>query len=71
MIVRFIIGLPVEPYYYYKDGEVVRNMMEAVVTSVEKFFRDYFDMQNELVNMELLTYRNFEGRFGAKRAMVG
>lgn len=62
------------PYYYYKDKEVVgrdANCMAAVITCIEAFFPDDYDLQDMVGNVELLKYKNMEGMFGKKLAIMG
>lgn len=59
------------PYYYYKDDEVVTNpgVTEALVTYVENFF-----LMTSTSKMGLSTWnvnRNCEGMFGTKLAVLG
>lgn len=69
-----LAGYLLNPYYYYKDKDVVgrdASCMAAVLTCIEAFFPDNYDLQDMVGNVELLKYKNMEGMFGRKLAIMG
>lgn len=68
-----LAGYFLNPCYYYRDGNVPKypHIMDAFITCVENFFSNDFDMQNRVVNVELLKYKNASGMFGRKVAILG
>lgn len=61
------------PYYYYRNGDIANysHLMDAFVTCVDNFFPNDFDMQNKVVNVELLRYKDVKGMFERKVAIFG
>lgn len=45
--------------------------MGALLTCVESFFPDDYETQNLVCNTELVKYKNMEGIFGRKLAILG
>lgn len=45
--------------------------MAAVITCIEAFFPDDYDLKDLVGNVELLKYKNMEGMFGKKLAIMG
>lgn len=54
------------PFYLFKDPTMKDDLiiMDGVFTCVESFFPGDFEVQNEVINKELLKYKNKEGEFG-------
>ncbi|KAI8522344.1 hypothetical protein RHMOL_RhmolUnG0001900 [Rhododendron molle] len=61
------------PFYLFKDPTLKDDpiIMDGVFTCVESFFPDDFEVQNEVINKELLKYKNKEGGFGRALAAKG
>ncbi|KAF7113036.1 hypothetical protein RHSIM_RhsimUnG0167600 [Rhododendron simsii] len=60
------------PFYFYKDHTIQDDpiIMDGVLTCVEAFFPDDVNVQDEVINRELLKYKNKEGGFGRPLATM-
>lgn len=60
-----LAGYFLNPYYYYRDDEASKdpNCMEGVLTCIEAFFPDDYEMQHVVSNVELYKYKAMEGTF--------
>ncbi|XP_058216745.1 uncharacterized protein LOC131327613 [Rhododendron vialii] len=61
------------PFYFYKDF-IIRDdpiIIDGVLTCVEAFFPDDVNVQDEVINRELLKYKNKDGGFGRPLATMG
>ncbi|KAG5562686.1 hypothetical protein RHGRI_005418 [Rhododendron griersonianum] len=61
------------PFYFYKDHTIQDDpiIMDGVLTCVEAFFPDDVNVQDEVINRELLKYKNKDGGFGRPLATMG
>ncbi|CAN6704662.1 unnamed protein product [Malus baccata var. baccata] len=61
------------PYYFFKDQSIQHDpiVMERIFTCVEKFFPDNYEIQNQVINVEMHKYRVKEGGFGRHLAEIG
>lgn len=63
------------PYYYYNFGSTwstdeSENVMDGVFACIERLYPD-LDMQDKVINVELVKYKNREGTFGKALAAKG
>ncbi|CAN6565928.1 unnamed protein product [Malus baccata var. baccata] len=60
------------PYYFFKDQSIQHDpiVMERIFTCVEKFFPDNYEIQNQVINVEMHKYRVKEGGFGRHLAEI-
>ncbi|CAN6579016.1 unnamed protein product [Malus baccata var. baccata] len=68
-----LAGYLLNPYYFFKDQSIQHDpiVMEGIFTCVEKFFPDNYELQNQVVNVEMHKYRVKEGGFGRHLAELG
>ncbi|XP_058183421.1 uncharacterized protein LOC131301254 [Rhododendron vialii] len=68
-----LTGYFLNPFYFYKDHTIQDDpiIMDGVLTCVEAFFPDDVNVQDEVINRELLKYKNKEGGFGRPLATMG
>ncbi|KAI8543162.1 hypothetical protein RHMOL_Rhmol08G0196200 [Rhododendron molle] len=70
-----LTGYFLNPFYFYKDHTIQDDpiIMDGVLTCVcvEAFFLDDVNVQDEVINRELLKYKNKEGGFGRPLATMG
>ena len=61
------------PYYSYCDGSIFLDdvIMDGVFTCVETFYHDDDDKQSQLLNVELVIFKDQEGHFGKVAAKAG
>ncbi|KAI8542832.1 hypothetical protein RHMOL_Rhmol08G0170100 [Rhododendron molle] len=61
------------PFYFYKDQTIQNDssIMEAVIECVERFYPEDVDAQGDVINKELLMYKNKVGMFGKIVAAKG
>ena len=61
-----LAGYLLNPYYFFKDQSIQHDpiVMEGIFTCVEKFFPDNYEVQNQVINVEMHKYRVKEGGFG-------
>ncbi|KAG5532411.1 hypothetical protein RHGRI_026895 [Rhododendron griersonianum] len=61
------------PFYFFKDSTIQDDpiIMDGVLVCVEAFFPDDINVQNEVINRELLKYKNKDGGFGRPLAARG
>ncbi|KAI8539556.1 hypothetical protein RHMOL_Rhmol09G0192400 [Rhododendron molle] len=54
------------PFYFFNNSTIQDDpiIMDGVLTCVEAFFPDDVNVQDEVINRELLKYKNKEGGFG-------
>lgn len=54
-----VAGCMLNPYNYYQDKELQKDAacMNAVMTCIEKFFPDNYDLQDLVANVELVQYQ--------------
>ncbi|XP_058217430.1 uncharacterized protein LOC131328507 [Rhododendron vialii] len=60
------------PFYFFNNSTIQDDpiIMDGVLTCVEAFFHDV-NVQDEVINRELLKYKNKEGGFGKPLATMG
>ncbi|TQE07882.1 hypothetical protein C1H46_006531 [Malus baccata] len=68
-----LAGYLFNPYYFFKDQSIQHDpiVMEGIFTCVEKFFPDNYEVQNQVINVEMHKYRVKEGGFGRHLAELG
>ncbi|CAN6584346.1 unnamed protein product [Malus baccata var. baccata] len=68
-----LAGYLLNPYYFFKNQSIQHDpiVMEGIFTCVEKFFPDNYEVQNQVINVEMLKYRVKEGGFGRHLAELG
>ncbi|CAN6716044.1 unnamed protein product [Malus baccata var. baccata] len=68
-----LAGYLLNPYYFFKDQSIQHDpiVMEGIFTCVEKFFPDNYEVQNQVINVEMHKYRVKEGGFGRHLAELG
>ncbi|KAF7152433.1 hypothetical protein RHSIM_Rhsim01G0206800 [Rhododendron simsii] len=61
------------PFYFFNNSTIQDDpiIMDGVLTCVEAFFPDDVNVQDEVINRELLKYKNKEARFGRPLAAMG
>ncbi|KAI8535115.1 hypothetical protein RHMOL_Rhmol10G0150200 [Rhododendron molle] len=61
------------PFYFFQDSTIQDDpiIMDGVLTCVEAFFPDDSNGQDEVINRELLKYKNKDGGFGRPLAARG
>ncbi|KAI8554220.1 hypothetical protein RHMOL_Rhmol05G0081800 [Rhododendron molle] len=61
------------PFYFFNNSTIQDDpiIMDGVLTCVEAFFPDDVNVQDEVINRELLKYKNKEGGFGRPLAAMG
>ncbi|XP_058210432.1 uncharacterized protein LOC131322890 [Rhododendron vialii] len=61
------------PFYFFKDSTIQDDpiIMDGVLVCVEAFFPDDINVQDEVINRELLKYKNKDGGFGRPLAARG
>nr|XP_028949358.1 uncharacterized protein LOC103402067 [Malus domestica] len=59
--------------YFFKDQSIQHDpfVMEGIFTYVEKFFPNNYEIQNQVINVEMHKYRVKEGGFGRHLAEIG
>ncbi|CAN6678154.1 unnamed protein product [Malus baccata var. baccata] len=68
-----LAGYLLNSYYFFKDQSIQHGpiVMEGIFTCVEKFFPDNYEVQNQVINVEMHKYRVKEGGFGRYLAELG
>ncbi|CAN6579051.1 unnamed protein product [Malus baccata var. baccata] len=68
-----LAGYLLNPYYFFKNQSIQHDpiVMEGIFTCVEKFFPDNYEVQNQVINVEMHKYRVKEGGFGRHLAELG
>ncbi|CAN6552248.1 unnamed protein product [Malus baccata var. baccata] len=68
-----LAGYLLNPYYFFKDQSIQHDpiVMEGIFTCVEKFFPDNYEVQNQVINVEMHKYIVKEGGFGRHLAELG
>ncbi|KAG5565101.1 hypothetical protein RHGRI_001107 [Rhododendron griersonianum] len=61
------------PFYFFNNSTIQDDpiIMDGLLTCVEAFFPDDVNVQDEVINRELLKYKNKEGGFGRPLAAMG
>ncbi|CAN6685690.1 unnamed protein product [Malus baccata var. baccata] len=68
-----LAGYLLNPYYFFKNQSIQHDpiVMEGIFTYVEKLFPDNYEVQNQVINVEMHKYRVKEGGFGRHLAKLG
>ncbi|CAN6694791.1 unnamed protein product [Malus baccata var. baccata] len=68
-----LAGYLLNPYYFLKNQSIQHDpiVMEEIFTCVEKFFPNNYEVQNQVINVEMHKYGVKEGGFGRHLAKLG
>ncbi|XP_050157550.1 uncharacterized protein LOC126631471 [Malus sylvestris] len=67
-----LAGYLFNPYYFFKDQSIQHDpiVMEGIFTCVEKFFPDNYEVQNQVINVEMHKIMNKKKRENEKKVDI-